>query len=453
MLQRVRGAACFLLVFLITSISVRPSAAQTLVETDFNKATSLKSWRSFHPRTKPNVSIYQGSLLGERSASSGLTALSLDFAKSQERIAIEFSLGFSPSPGRTFHIWTHEPKGKDASQLNLCIQNGTLQHFDGRIRKWRILTSKIRSSLDRDEPVWHRIRLVVDHQQNGVLIFVSKPGELSLPAKPTVRAATYRNDLSIAGLSFVSGTRIASGAWYRVDDLKITGGSKNIESPGQAPDISKPLRLWTGKPIPKDPKDIPWVENVRNSTIHQPTKDEPKFLHGAAIVEHKGKLYANWANSPTNENGPHETLRGKSSTDGGITWSAIETIAPGFEGLERHSHGVLFSHKEKLWTICSRFGIGIVGKRFDGLTAEAFVLDEENRKWKSKGIVMKNCWPYDQPVRMKNGNYITGGQDRNGHPVVAISNQDDFLSWRSVLIPFSLENRPGIEKKMERKCI
>jgi hypothetical protein len=37
---------------------------------------------------------------------------------------------------------------------------------------------------------------------------------------------------------------------------------------------------------------------------------------------------------------------------------------------------------------------------------------------------------------MGNGNFIVGGQDKDGKPVVAISDGDDLTKWDSVLIPF-----------------
>ena len=102
------------------------------------------------------------------------------------------------------------------------------------------------------------------------------------------------------------------------------------------------ISFWTGPPIPEDVEEIPFVPGVQHQTIHRATSDGYKFLHGAAIIHHKGVLYANWANSPANENGPRETLQGRRSSDGGKTWSDVEVIGPGFDGDERHSHGVLF---------------------------------------------------------------------------------------------------------------
>ena len=194
--------------------------------------------------------------------------------------------------------------------------------------------------------------------------------------------------------------------------------------------------------MPNDLDSIPFVRGVVHRTIHTATADGYKFLHGAAIVEHKGTMYANWANSPSNENGPQETLQGRRSIDGGETWSEIEVIGPGFEGPDRHSHGVLFVHHDQVWTICSRFGVGQPGRRFPGLKAEAFVLGQDDR-WHCQGIVMDNCWPYDQPVPMANGSFITGGQDKDGLPVVALSKGDDLSKWETVHIPFPKQLAPS----------
>lgn len=408
-----------------------------------------QGWRTFTPGTTPSVTVSGGGvassekcLKGRRSASGKLVALTKAFPSPQQRIQIEVSFAFAKHSGRVFHLWTSEPNGTDAGRLNLCIQNGALMQFDGRTRSWDTVTRNVRASLDQTRPVWHRLQAIVDTSAGGITFRISDPGSLDLPEQPTATRHGYRMTGSIGEISLVSGQRIADNAWYLIDDLSVQGGL-DLPAPEKVEPVPGRYSLWTGPSIPTDVAQIPFVPDIKHRTIHRPTTDGYRFLHGAAIVHHQGTFYANWANSPTNENGPHETLQGKRSTDGGATWSPLEVIGPGFDGPERHSHGVLFQHQNEVWTICARFGNGIPGRRFDGLKAEAFVLNSASGRWESRGIVMQNCWPYDEPVRMADGNLITGGQDKDGLPVVAISHGDDVTKWDSVLIPFDRRLAPS----------
>jgi hypothetical protein len=221
----------------------------------------------------------------------------------------------------------------------------------------------------------------------------------------------------------------------------------SLAVPSIAADRQRPFQdvypLWSGGPIPESPEDIPPAEGVKHQTLHDARTHDYKFLHGAALIHHQGAFFASWANSPKNENQQFETMQGRRSTDGCETWSNVEMIGPGFDGPERHSHGVFMKHQGRLWTFAARFGKGTPGRRFPGLRAEAFVLNEQTDSWDSKGVVMNNCWPYDEPVRMANGNFITGGQDKDGLPVVAISHGDDVTKWDSVLIPFDRRLQPS----------
>lgn len=201
--------------------------------------------------------------------------------------------------------------------------------------------------------------------------------------------------------------------------------------------------LWSGGTLPEDPAEIPVAEGVQHQTLHDARTHNYKFLHGAALIHYQGNFFANWANSPKNENQQFETMQGRRSSDGGQTWSDVEVIGAGFEGPERHSHGVFMKHQGRLWTFAARFGKGTEGRRFPGLCTEAFVFNAASNTWDSQGIVMTNCWPYDEPVLMADGNFITGGQDRDGRPVVAISQGNDLTNWDSVSIPYDRRLQPS----------
>lgn len=406
-------------------------------------------WTSFTPGTEPSVVVAgtglggaTACLRGERSGFDGLVALAHPFPVPQRRLMVEFSFAFSPGSGRSLNLWSYEPDGRDASQLNLCIQGGRLMQFDGRTRTRETVSSRIKPSADPLQPVWHRLRAVVDASRPGVDVWLSAPGEKALPESPTATVHAYRTELTLSGIALVSGRRIAPGAWYLVDELVVRAGDA-LPTPHAVEPLPEPYPLWSGPDIPRDVTAVPFVPGVEHRTIHRAAADGYKFLHGAAIVCHRGTFYANWANSPENENGPLETLQGRRSRDGGRSWSDVEVIGPGFGGPERHSHGVLLVHHGEVWAICSRFGVGTPGRRFPGLKAEAFVLNEQTNTWESRGIVMQNCWPYDQPVLMEDANWITGGQDKDGLPVVAISHGDDLTRWDSILLPYHRSLAPS----------
>lgn len=309
--------------------------------------------------------------------------------------------------------------------------------------KWVTVDSEIRPELGR----WYLIGVVVRPSNAELWINGKIVGtvDLAKPIRQTAAPITFggvddngRVWQTLRGA--MDEIHIAKGAW---DAKEMKKRFQPISATHSIPDAPRPYELWDGPAIPDDVTKIPFAAHSVTSIIHQPTGRQHKFLHGAAMVEHKGVMYANWANSPVHENGPDETLRGKRSTDGGATWSKLEVIGPGFKGDERHSHGVLFVHKGQLWTICARFGVGAKGRRFRGLKGEAFVLDEKTNQWRSLGIVMDNCWPYDEPVKLGNGNYITGGQDKDGLPVVAVSRGEDLTKWDTVSLPFESALQPS----------
>jgi len=206
------------------------------------------------------------------------------------------------------------------------------------------------------------------------------------------------------------------------------------EEKPEAPLVSQTQdsQLWQGvRPFPAT-DHIPPVKDVIYRIVH-PLTEGWRFLHGPAVIEHKGTLFVSFAHNSGKENTKTETLRCRRSDDGGRTWTEPEFIGPGFPDEERHSHGVFLKHQDRLWAFCARFGKGASG-RFCGLKTEAFILNEGANRWESQGIVADNCWPMDQPTLMENGNWIMGGLDRNWRSVVAISRGQDTTRWDTIPI-------------------
>ena len=157
--------------------------AQVVYQNDFEIAEPCKrpeQWTPFHSRSAPNVTVEcfgadsAQCLRGRRSNSGGWTALSREF-EPQPRVMIEFSFAFSKTIGRSLNVWTHEPNGKDASQFNICIQNGILMQYDGRTRSWEKITGDVVATKDPEKPVWHRLRAVMDADQSGIDFWISGP--------------------------------------------------------------------------------------------------------------------------------------------------------------------------------------------------------------------------------------------------------------------------------------
>src|SRR5439155_18562188 len=124
--------------------------------------------------------------------------------------------------------------------------------------------------------------------------------------------------------------------------------------------------------------ETPILKNVEFTVLkkREPEKDGYDWLHGVAIVHHKGVLYTSWGHNRGEENTTTEVNQGKRSTDNGRTWSAVEMIAPNTD-TDGRSHGVFLSTGEQLWLFLGRFGTDAQGRQYARLTTEAFVLDEK----------------------------------------------------------------------------
>ena len=197
--------------------------------------------------------------------------------------------------------------------------------------------------------------------------------------------------------------------------------------------------LWTGDPFPADLGDLPDIGAVAHSTIHSATADH-QYLHGVAIARHDGVFYTSWENSPEVEHDDNAVMRGRRSSDGGQSWSAVETIAS--HATLKHSHGAFVSYAGDLWAFSIRFQALIYDPYAHYLqpTTTLWKLDQ-SYQWQDQGVVITGFFMLNAPKRMSNGNWIAGGVDGYTQPAVAISSGDDFTAaWTVRAIPTS---QPG----------
>jgi len=197
---------------------------------------------------------------------------------------------------------------------------------------------------------------------------------------------------------------------------------------------AEPFQLWDDSVSLPTAAEAPMLQNVQFSRIKQrePEVDGFNWLHGVAIVRHKGTLFTSWGHNKGQENTLTEIIQGRRSFDDGRTWEPVELISA---GSDRHgvSHGSFLSHHGTLWAFCGRF-TGF----HQGTATEAFVLDEAANRWGSRGIVAADgFWPMAEPVRMENLNWIMAGICvGEGNPAaVAVSRGDDFTRLDVVRIP------------------
>lgn len=396
------------------------------------------------------------SLKGEVKAEQGVVGRSLVFDGGSV-LAVEDSSALAAGGGGfTLTAWVN-PHRLGRGQQVIAAKNryalderqwAVMIDKDNRVRlyAWQGEWATAEAETDIKPGHWYQVGMVVRPESAELWVNGEQAGRVKL----TRPIANTKAPITFGGVD--DNGRIRQNLVGALDEVRLSdkpmdaeqmqAGYEPVEATHGVPKPPAPYKLWSGPPIPKA-GDIPEPEGLEHSVIYRPVeKDDDKFIHGAAIIHHDGVMYANWGSSPLHENGPHETLRGKRSTDNGKTWSELEFVAPGFEGDDCHSHGVYLVHHDEVWTFAARFN-GAASSKFPGLKAEAFVHNKKTDQWESRGVVMDNCWPYDEPVLMDNGNYITGGQDKTGLPVIAISRGDDPAKmWDSVLIPYEKELGP-----------
>ena len=123
-------------------------------------------------------------------------------------------------------------------------------------------------------------------------------------------------------------------------------------------------------------------------------------------------------------------------SDDARNWKYHSEISAG--NTMAYSHGVIYPHNNELYLMLPYYGgsdgVSPTGIRFRNLELHGFKLNS-NGSWENI-CKYDGFWPLQQPIKMKNGNYIMAGIDTLWRSAVAISNGDDMSSWKIITIPY-----------------
>ncbi len=201
--------------------------------------------------------------------------------------------------------------------------------------------------------------------------------------------------------------------------------------------VQNQREIWRGAEI--TPEMIPAEENAEAQILYRGTDDpDYKFLHDCAIAAYHGKLYTAWYNCPAREMAESSVIRGRASSDGGKTWSAVRTLAADPEGQYMYvppAFGIC-PKTDRLYLLVSRMTGCDMMKDW-----EIFVLDEASGDWTKVRTLSQPFLPNTPVFRRGGGKLIAGGRvaPEPGScpeiPAVAISDSGAIdAPWRIVRI-------------------
>lgn len=182
-------------------------------------------------------------------------------------------------------------------------------------------------------------------------------------------------------------------------------------------------------------KEVNYVKNVEFVSMQKSIYTEYKWQHGVSMTHFNNKFYATWGRNKGAENTVGEQAVIYESDDA-RNWKYHSEISAG--NTMAYSHGVIYPHNNELYLMLPYYGgsdgVSPTGIRFRNLELHGFKLNS-NGEWENICKV-DGFWPLQQPIKMKNGNYIMAGIDTLWRSAVAISNGDDMSSWKIITIPY-----------------
>ncbi|MSU49325.1 MAG: hypothetical protein EXS37_09615 [Opitutus sp.] len=178
--------------------------------------------------------------------------------------------------------------------------------------------------------------------------------------------------------------------------------------------------------------EIQSVPGVRFKLVQAQTPAY-RFLHETRLAVHGGRLFVSFSNAPKNESEPAQVIRGRTSRDGGVTWSEPAVWAGGLAGGERYETAPMVSTEGRLYAFVGRYRLG--GRSSLGMEVHRYNESTQRFELLAESGLTPNFIPFVQPQKLANGNWIIGGHaDEVSSAAVAISDGPDLTRWRVVRI-------------------
>lgn len=176
--------------------------------------TAPRGWRFTSARSRTAAVVVERGARGSkrclqarRTPGGRPTVLETRFAKPTNRLLLDLCFAFSEDSGEAFVIQTERRGGTRATQVRLAVQDGKLVHFDGDARAWTLITDQIEPTLDSTKPRWHRIEIRAERKTPEVEFWVSPPGSMVLPEKPTATLVAHKLGSLFHSVKLMCGTQ------------------------------------------------------------------------------------------------------------------------------------------------------------------------------------------------------------------------------------------------------
>lgn len=426
-----------------------PALPHTLL-VGFLIATQAVAATSHWPLNGPDASLI---LHGDVRTAAGAVDQSL-VLDGGEVIELKDSATLNPADGFTLSVWFN-PYVLTGSQQMLAAKN----HYTLNERQWGIAIEpdgRLKAYLQQGgwititckEPLqaghWHLVTLTVAADKAALFLNGKPAGEVKLKQPlPATQAPVTLGGVLNDGRPWQQFQGALDDVRFELRVLnaqEIAAGYRPVDATHELPKaILADFPLWDDTQKLAEAKDLPVLEGVEFHVIKKWDKatDGYGFLHGVALAWHKGKLYASFGHNKGEENTVTEEAQYRVSEDGGKTWSKLRVIDAGEEPDLAVSHGVFLSHEGKLWAFH-----GAYYNHMQRIHTRAYSLDESTGQWVKHGVIVENgFWALNQPLPMKDGNWIMPGisageyTEKSVHPAaVAISHGADFTKWDFVRI-------------------